>query len=138
MNCSPAISWISTTPAATTFLDRTAHEQAAALRTGEVTSRALTEAALARVRAQEPALNAYITLMDDEALAQADQADRRIAAGNASPLTGIPIGVKEHESGEAAANREKLGHLTGLTALRFTGKLLAKSTASGLRTCPTR
>ncbi len=76
-------------------LDRSAHEHAAALRAGEYTARALAEATLARVRAQEPALNAYITVTDDLALAQADAADARLKAGNAGPLTGIPVGVKD-------------------------------------------
>ena len=77
------------------ILDLTAHEQAAQLRSGAVTARALAQAALARVRAQEPSLNAYISVNDDEALAQADAADARLRAGNAAPLTGIPIGVKD-------------------------------------------
>ena len=74
-------------------LDRTAHQHAAALRDGDYSARALTEATLALVRAQEPAINAYITLMEDEALAQADAADARIAAAEAGPLTGIPIAI---------------------------------------------
>ena len=77
------------------ILDLTAHEQAAHLRSGAVTARALAEAALARVRAQEPSLNAYISVNDEEALAQADAADARLRAGSAAPLTGIPIGVKD-------------------------------------------
>ena len=76
-------------------LDRTAHQHAAALRDGDYSARALTEATLALVRAQEPAINAYITLMEDEALAQADAADARIAAAEAGPLTGIPIAIKD-------------------------------------------
>ncbi|MEE8421320.1 MAG: Asp-tRNA(Asn)/Glu-tRNA(Gln) amidotransferase subunit GatA [Dehalococcoidia bacterium] len=76
-------------------LDRTAHEHAAALRAGEYTARALAEATLARVHGQEPALNAYITVTEDEALAQADAADERLSAGDAGPLTGIPIAIKD-------------------------------------------
>lgn len=48
----------------------------------------------------------------------------------------LPIAVREHESGEAAADRDTLGRLTGFAALRFTGKLLGKSTAAGLRDLP--
>ena len=70
-------------------LDRTAHQHAAALRAGDYTTRALAEATLALVRAQEPALNAYITVMEDEALQQADAAGERIAAGDGGPLTGL-------------------------------------------------
>jgi aspartyl-tRNA(Asn)/glutamyl-tRNA(Gln) amidotransferase subunit A len=77
------------------ILDLTAHEQAEHLRSGAVTSRALTAAARARVRAQEPAIHAYITVTDEEALRQADEADARLRAGTAAPLTGIPIGVKD-------------------------------------------
>ena len=76
-------------------LDRSAHEHATALRSGEYTARALAEATLARVHAQEPALHAYITVTDEEALQQADAADERLRAGDAAPLTGIPIAIKD-------------------------------------------
>src|SRR5262245_55467171 len=76
-------------------LDLPAHEQAARLRSGEITARALAEAASRRTRAQEPALNAYITLTDDEAMTMADAADTRLRAGDAAPLTGVPIAIKD-------------------------------------------
>ena len=76
-------------------LDLTAHEHARRLRAGEYTARALAEATLARVKAQEPSLNAYITVTDDLALTQADAADARLMAGDAGPLVGIPVGVKD-------------------------------------------
>ncbi len=76
-------------------LNRTAHEHAAALRAGEYTARDLAEATLALLRRQEDALNAYITLTDDLAMAQAEAADARLRAGEGGPLTGIPVGVKD-------------------------------------------
>ena len=76
-------------------LNATAHEHAAHLRAGDYTSRALTEATLALLHAQEPALNAYITFTDALALEEADAADARLKAGTAGPLTGIPVGVKD-------------------------------------------
>lgn len=76
-------------------LDRTAHEHAAALRAGEYTSVALTEATLARIKSQEPALHAYVTVTDDLALEQARAADARLTAGEATPLTGLPVAVKD-------------------------------------------
>jgi len=76
-------------------LDVTAHEHARRLRAGDYTARALAEATLDRVEAQEPALNAYITLTRDLALQQADAADQRLQRGDAGPLTGIPIGIKD-------------------------------------------
>ncbi|MQC27694.1 MAG: Asp-tRNA(Asn)/Glu-tRNA(Gln) amidotransferase subunit GatA [Chloroflexi bacterium] len=76
-------------------LDATAHEHAAHLRAGDYTARALAEATLARVQAQEPALNAYITLTEERALAQADAADVRLRAGESGPLIGVPIAIKD-------------------------------------------
>ncbi len=76
-------------------LDVTAHEHAVRLRAGDYSAVALAEATLERVREQEPALNAYIRLTDELALAQAEAADARIASGDAGPLTGVPIGVKD-------------------------------------------
>jgi len=76
-------------------LDVTAHEHADRLRAGDYTSRQLTEATLERIRAQQPALNAYVTITEELALTQAGAADERIQAGDAAPLTGIPIAVKD-------------------------------------------
>ncbi len=72
-------------------------EAAAALRKGEATSVALTEATLARIDQTEPTLQAYATIPASRALAAAAQADRELAAGrDRGPLHGIPIGVKDN------------------------------------------
>ena len=72
-------------------------EAAAALRRGETTSLALTEAIHQRVKETEPTLQAYATLPVDRALAAAEQADRELEAGrDRGPLHGIPIGVKDN------------------------------------------
>jgi aspartyl-tRNA(Asn)/glutamyl-tRNA(Gln) amidotransferase subunit A len=73
----------------------TAHEAAAKLRAREVSSVALTRAYLERIEAVDPLLHAYLTVMRDEALAMARAADARLAAGEAGPLTGIPIALKD-------------------------------------------
>ncbi|MGB3330464.1 MAG: Asp-tRNA(Asn)/Glu-tRNA(Gln) amidotransferase subunit GatA [Thermomicrobiales bacterium] len=74
----------------------TAAESRRALDAGEVTSTALTEAYLERIDQVDPAVHAYLHSMRDVALAQAADADRRIAAGeHVSSLTGIPIALKD-------------------------------------------
>jgi len=70
-------------------------QQAARLAAGEVTSAELTETALARARASQPALNAFKHLRDEEALREAADADRRLAAGERAPLLGVPIAIKD-------------------------------------------
>ncbi|MCF6525037.1 amidase [Streptomyces sp. JJ36] len=70
-------------------------EQARALAAGEVTSRRLTERALARVDAAQPTLNAFRIVRHEEALAEADAADRRLAAGERAPLLGVPVAIKD-------------------------------------------
>jgi aspartyl-tRNA(Asn)/glutamyl-tRNA(Gln) amidotransferase subunit A len=54
----------------------------------------LTEAHIAAVE-RARALNAYVLETPDHARAQAKAADARIASGDAGPLEGIPIGVKD-------------------------------------------
>lgn len=61
----------------------------------EVSSVELTKAFLKRIDTFNPEINAYIALDQDKTLAQAKAADVRIAAGNAEPLTGIPIAQKD-------------------------------------------
>ncbi len=47
------------------------------------------------IKALNPRLNAYITVTPELALEQAKEADARITAGNATPLTGIPLAMKD-------------------------------------------
>ncbi|HEY9210687.1 MAG TPA: Asp-tRNA(Asn)/Glu-tRNA(Gln) amidotransferase subunit GatA [Methylotenera sp.] len=61
----------------------------------EVSSVELTQTFLNRINTYNPEINAYIALDQDKTLAQAKAADVRIAAGNAAPLTGIPIAQKD-------------------------------------------
>jgi aspartyl-tRNA(Asn)/glutamyl-tRNA(Gln) amidotransferase subunit A len=65
------------------------------LSAGATTSVALTKACLARIKASDTKLNAFITICEDEALAAAAAADQRLAAGQGQPLTGIPVAVKD-------------------------------------------
>jgi aspartyl-tRNA(Asn)/glutamyl-tRNA(Gln) amidotransferase subunit A len=92
-------------PATTTELTRLlGHEMAASLRAGEVSSRDLTEAHLAAAERQNHALNAWLSIDREAALAQADAADARVAAARAEgpaavdalhPLVGLPVALKD-------------------------------------------
>jgi aspartyl-tRNA(Asn)/glutamyl-tRNA(Gln) amidotransferase subunit A len=63
---------------------------------GEVKAEKLTEDCLANIAGLNPALNAFITVTGDEALQQARQADKEIAAGrHFGPLHGIPLSLKD-------------------------------------------
>jgi aspartyl-tRNA(Asn)/glutamyl-tRNA(Gln) amidotransferase subunit A len=70
-------------------------ELAAALQGKTISSVELTTAFLDRIDALNPRLNAFITVDRDGALAAARDADARIAAGTAGPLTGIPVAHKD-------------------------------------------
>ena len=67
----------------------------AKLAAGEITSIELTRSALERIRAVEPQVGAFISVAEDAALKQAAECDKRITAGEATPLTGIPLGIKD-------------------------------------------
>jgi aspartyl-tRNA(Asn)/glutamyl-tRNA(Gln) amidotransferase subunit A len=68
---------------------------AQALATRRLSSVELTSALLDRIDALNPRLNAFLALDRARALAQARAADARLAAGDATPLTGIPIAHKD-------------------------------------------
>ena len=55
----------------------------------------LTRSCLARIEQVESRVKAFITVTGDLALAQAEQADRILAAGDGQPLTGIPMQLKD-------------------------------------------
>ena len=69
--------------------------QSELMRRGDASARELTELTLARIAALDPALNAFGAVLRDRALAEADEADRRRAAGEDGPLLGVPIAVKD-------------------------------------------
>ena len=70
-------------------------ELASGLSNGDFSSRELTEALLDRIDANQEKLNAFVTVTRDEALAQADEADRQRAAGDVGPVNGLPIVHKD-------------------------------------------
>jgi amidase len=74
-----------------------AARQAELVRAGEVSSRELVELYLRRIERLDPELNAYRVVLDERALAEADQADSRRAAGDERPLLGVPIAVKDSQ-----------------------------------------
>jgi amidase len=68
-----------------------ARELAAMVRGGEVSSRELVEEAYEAIERLNGELNAFITLCEERALAEAD----RISPGDARPLAGVPIAIKD-------------------------------------------
>ena len=67
----------------------------AALRARNVSSVELVQQSLARIAAAQPALNAFIAVDSDGALARAHAADAALTRGDAPPLTGIPLAHKD-------------------------------------------
>ncbi len=65
------------------------------LQRGEISSQDLTRAVLARIAALDERVNAYLTVDREGALEQARRADELRAAGQATALTGIPLGIKD-------------------------------------------
>ena len=74
----------------------TIHQARERLDRRDVSSVELTRALLERIEQVEPAVRAYVTVIEETALSQAREADERIAAGNAGPLTGIPLQLKDN------------------------------------------
>ena len=61
----------------------------------DISSVELTRACLERIEAVEDSVRSFITLTPEVAMAQAEAADRMLADGDAFPLTGIPMQVKD-------------------------------------------
>ena len=81
------------------------------IRRREITSVEATEAYLRQIERVEPTLNAYITVLADQAIESARQADSEIAAGTErGPLHGVPVGVKDqiHTAGILTTSASKL------------------------------
>lgn len=70
-------------------------ESADLLRRGQVSSVDLTEAYLERIKQVEGVINAYVTVVEEQAMDDARRADERIAHGEANLLCGVPMQIKD-------------------------------------------
>ena len=74
----------------------TLHELASRIEAKDISPVVVTEPILERIDRLNPKLNAFITVMADDAMADARVAADEIANGNyRGPLHGVPIGVKD-------------------------------------------
>ena len=62
----------------------------------QVSVREITEEYLKRIKAYDDELECYITVTEDNALKQADEAQKKIDRGEATDLTGIPMAIKDN------------------------------------------
>ena len=73
----------------------TIHESHALLRTREISSTELTHSCLERIQAVDGRVKAFVTVTRDLALDQARRADERLTSADFTPLTGVPMQVKD-------------------------------------------
>jgi len=73
----------------------TIHETHNLLKKKSFSAEELTKSLLKRIEKIEPAVKAYITLTPEQALNEARNADRMISRGEMTPLTGIPLAIKD-------------------------------------------
>ncbi len=62
---------------------------------GRLSSRELTLSCLQRIKDVDETIQSFLRITEEEALGQADAADKQIAAGKAEPLCGIPLSIKD-------------------------------------------
>ena len=75
----------------------TVHELVEKLEKGEVTSVEITKSYFDRIKEIDPKVKAYVSTMEEEAMAKAKEVDEKRKAGEkVSALAGIPIGIKDN------------------------------------------
>lgn len=95
----------------------TASALAALIRTRQISAEEATRATLTRIDRLNPALNAIVQRMDDQALAEARALDARIARGeDPGPLAGVPVTVKVNIDQKGFATTNGLRIQAGLVA----------------------
>jgi aspartyl-tRNA(Asn)/glutamyl-tRNA(Gln) amidotransferase subunit A len=77
------------------MLDKTLKQLADGLAGDEFSSLEITQAYLQKIKSDDAKYNAFISVTEAQALDAAKQADEMRANGNAGPLTGLPIAVKD-------------------------------------------
>ena len=75
--------------------NKTISELSKHLQEKKISSVELTQHFLSRIKQYDSQFNSFITVTEENALKQAEMADKKIAAGNSNPLTGIPIAQKD-------------------------------------------
>lgn len=75
--------------------EMTIEQASGLLKNREISSVELTRAVLDRIDEVDDKVGAYLTVDADGAMVQAQAADQRLATGEAAPLTGIPLGIKD-------------------------------------------
>lgn len=79
------------------ILKMTALELGRKIRSGDITVPEATQAVLERIRTQEPAIHAYVTVDEEGALKRAAQVQARVQDRTlVSPLAGVPVAVKDN------------------------------------------
>ncbi|MCK4684248.1 MAG: Asp-tRNA(Asn)/Glu-tRNA(Gln) amidotransferase GatCAB subunit A, partial [Pirellulales bacterium] len=78
------------------MIERSAVDLVAAIRAGDVTAVACTEAFLAQIETLNPQVNAFLSVAGSAALERASEIDDRIRSGQPiGPLAGLPVAVKD-------------------------------------------
>ena len=108
------------------------------LRARDITAEQMTEECLRRIELGNPALNAFILVMADQARRQAREADRELSAGrDRGPLHGVPISIKDlldiSGTPTTAGSRVREGHVaerdaTAVAHLRQAGAVFIGKT----------
>ena len=91
-------------------------ELSRSLQSRSISSETATEGCLERITERDPSINAFITVLTDDARAQAHAADQEISAGRyRGPLHGVPISLKDlidlRGTPTSAASRVRRGHV---------------------------
>jgi len=97
--------------------DLTVCEAAAAIKKKELSSRELVAACLERTRRVEGTIRSFVEVYEEQALAEAEDADTRIARGDApGVLEGVPLGIKDNLCVEGRPTTCSSRILKGFTA----------------------
>lgn len=79
------------------ILDMTALELGRRIQSGDITAVQAAEASLARIKAMEPSIHAYVTVNEEKTMEQAGKVQAEIEAGRLSgPLAGVPVAIKDN------------------------------------------
>ena len=76
--------------------DMTALELGRRIQSGDITAVQAAEASLARIKAMEPSIHAFVTVNEEKTMEQAGKVQADIEAGRLKgPLAGVPVAIKD-------------------------------------------